>query len=122
MDLATTDVLRVIAGTLSLACLLTCLRLGRRGRLSFRYTLGWTALFGVGTFSSILLPLVEPLADALEITPAAIVSILGLLLLLGICVQLSISISGIQEQTRRLSEKIALLEASIDGEADASSK
>lgn len=122
MDIATTDVLRVVAGGLSLACLLTCLRLGRRGRLSFRYTLGWTALFGVGTISALLLPLVEPLADALSITPAAVVAILGLLLLLAICVQLSISISGIQEQSRRLSEKIALLESSVERMTDDSSK
>lgn len=122
MDIATTDALRVAAGTISLISLLICLRLGRHGRLSFRYTLGWTALFGVGTISALLLPVVESFADALNMSPAALVAILGLLLLLVICVQLSISISGIQEQMRRLSENIALLEASIDRMTDDSSK
>lgn len=91
-----------------------CLRLGRRGRLSFRYTVGWILLFGVGALSALLLPLVEPVADFLNITPAAVVAVLGLLLLLAICVQLSVSISGSQEQIRRLSEKIALLEAKVE--------
>lgn len=109
-----TDVSRIVAGCLSLACTLGCLRLGRRGRLSFRYTVGWIFLFGVGALSALLLPLVEPVADFLTITPAAVVAVLGLLLLLAICVQLSVSISGSQEQIRRLSEKIALLEAKVE--------
>jgi hypothetical protein len=74
---------------------------------------GWILLFGMGVLSALVLPLVEPIADTLEVTPAAIVAVLGLLLLLAICVQLSVSISGTQEQIRRLSEKIAMLESQV---------
>ena len=55
--------------------------LARRGRLSFRYTVGWLVLclLGIG----------------------------AIILLLAICVQFSISISGMQEQIRRLTEEAA---------------
>jgi hypothetical protein len=76
--------------------------------LSFRYTAGWLALFGVGALSSALVPAAEPLARLIDVTPGVIVSAAGVLTLLAICVQLSISISGLQEQVRTLSEEIAL--------------
>jgi hypothetical protein len=113
VNLDASTVSRIVAGCVSLACTVIVLRLGRRGRLSFRYTVGWILLFGMGVLSALVLPLVEPIADTLEVTPAAIVAVLGLLLLLAICVQLSVSISGTQEQIRRLSEKIAMLESQV---------
>lgn len=118
MKLNASDIIRIVAGCMSLGCTLGCLRLGRRGRLSFRYTVGWTILFGMGVLSALLLPVVAQLADLINVTPAAVVAVLGLLLLLAICVQLSVSISGSQEHVRRLSEKIALLEARVEGGGD----
>ncbi len=82
--------------------------LARRHALSFRYTLGWLTLLAVGAFSSVLVPAAKPLADLIGVTPGVIVSAVGVLTLLAICVQLSISISGLQEQVRTLSEEIAL--------------
>ncbi len=88
--------------------------LARRQQLSFRYAAGWLALFSVGALSSALVPAAEPLASLIDVTPGVIVSAVGVLTLLGICVQLSISISGLQEQVRTLSEEIALHRAGGD--------
>jgi hypothetical protein len=89
-------------------------RLGRQGKLSFRYTIGWLGLCCVGVFAGVFIPLLEPLADAFEVSPAAILAVGAILLLVAICVQLSVSISGLQEQNRRLSEEIALRERERD--------
>ena len=81
--------------------------LARRGRLSFRYTVGWLVLCLVGITAGASVPLVQPLAERLKVTPAALLSLGAVVLLLAICVQFSISISGMQEQIRRLTEEAA---------------
>ena len=81
--------------------------LARRGRLSFRYTVGWLALCLFGITAGASVPVVQPLAEKLKVTPAALLSIGAIFLLLAICVQFSISISGMQEQIRRLTEEAA---------------
>ncbi|MBI4883352.1 MAG: DUF2304 domain-containing protein [Actinobacteria bacterium] len=91
--------------------------LARRQILSFRYTVGWLALFAVGALSSVLVPAAQPLADLVKVTPGVIVSAAGVLTLLAICVQLSISISGLQERVRTLAEEIALHRATGDNHA-----
>ena len=83
--------------------------LARRSRLSFRYALGWLLLFVPGFLSVVLLPLTEPISKALAITPAALLAVGFMTVLVAICIQLSISISGLQEQVRSLSEEIAQL-------------
>ena len=91
-------------------------RLGKKGKLSFRYATGWILLFGVGLFSVVLIPIDGPIGELLELSPAAIIAGLGLLLLLAICIQLSVSISGLQEQVRTLGEEIAILKSQSDSE------
>ena len=81
--------------------------LARRGRLSFRYTVGWLVLCLFGITAGASIPLVQPVAEWFKITPAALLSLGAVLLLLLICVQISISISGMQEQIRRLAEESA---------------
>jgi uncharacterized membrane protein YfcA len=81
--------------------------LARRRRLSFRYTVGWLVLCLVGITAGASVPIVQPLADKLKVTPAALLSLGAVVLLLAICLQLSISISGMQEQIRRLTESAA---------------
>ncbi len=98
--------------------------LARHGRLSFRYTVGWLVLCLIGITAAASVPLVQPLADGLKVTPAALLSLGAVVLLLAICVQFSISISGMQEQIRRLAEEAAevrlrLEEHQKDNEAQA---
>ena len=108
----------VLAATSSCVGAAVVYRLGRQGKLSFRYTIGWLALAGVGMFAGAFIPLLEPLAEAFEVSPAAVLAVGAVLLLVAICVQLSVSISGLQEQNRRLSEEIALLEKSRSSSHD----
>ena len=100
--------LQTLVATIAGAILATSVyMLARRGRLSFRYTVGWLVLCLVGITAGASVPLVQPLAERLKITPAALLSLGAVVLLLAICVQFSISISGMQEQIRRLTEEAA---------------
>lgn len=81
--------------------------LARRGRLSFRYTVGWLVLCLFGITAGASVEIVQPLAGKLKVTPAALLSVGAIFFLVAICVQLSVSISGMQEQIRRLAEEIA---------------
>jgi hypothetical protein len=104
----------VLATVISVVFVLSVYRLGRRQKLSFRYTVGWLVLGGLGVVAGLLSPLAEPLADRLNLSPAALLGVGGLLLLLVLCVQLSISISGLQEQVRTLAEEASYLRQELD--------
>lgn len=112
MDIKTQQTLYAAAASV-LFCV-AVYRLGRKGRLSFRYTVGWLALGALGIVAGGLIPLVDSLANGLHIAPAAVVAIAAIFLLLILCVQLSISISGTQDQVRRLTEQIALLRGDLE--------
>ena len=88
--------------------------LARRGRLSFRYTVGWLVLCLFGITAGALVQIVQPLAEMLKVTPAALLSISAVFLILAICVQISISISGMQEQIRRLTEEAAEIKLRLE--------
>ena len=88
---------------------ITILWFSRRGRLSFRYTVGWLGFFSLAGLLGFLSPITAPIGRWLNVTPGVVLTFAAALVLLGICVQLSISISGIQEQLRRVTEEVALL-------------
>lgn len=88
--------------------------LARRGRLSFRYTVGWLVLCLFGITAGASVEIVQPVAEKLKVTPAALLSIGAIFLLLAICVQFSISISGMQEQIRRLAEEAAEIKLRLE--------
>ena len=88
--------------------------LDRRGRLSFRYTVGWLVLCLFGITAGASVQIVQPIAKVLKVTPAALLSIGAVFLLLAICVQISISISGMQEQIRRLTEEAAEMKLRLE--------
>ena len=87
----------------------TILRLSRRQLVSFRYTIGWLALCGVALLAGLLIPLVGPLAGWLRIDEFTLVAAVAVVLLIAVCIQLSISISGLQRQLQKLGEDIAIL-------------
>jgi len=98
----------LIVGSLSLALMVGVFLLAQKQKISFRYAVGWIVLLGVGLLGGIVVPLVAPLADFLNLAPISIVVGSAVIVLLGICVQLTVSISGLQSQVRQLAEKIAL--------------
>lgn len=88
--------------------------LAKRDRLSFQYTMGWLSLFALGIIAILALPATNRVSDWLRVTPAALLALCGLVLLLLICIQLTISISGIQKQNRRLAEEVAKLRLQVE--------
>ena len=101
-------ILKILAMFVSVILLVAVYRLARNGRLSFRYAFGWFAICALGLLSTVFLGLVTPVADYFSISPVAVFASVAVVVLVAICIQLSISISGLQEQVRRLVEEIAL--------------
>ena len=120
MDIRTQQT--IYAAVASIVFSLVVYRLGRNRKLSFRYTVGWLALGLLGVVAGGLIPMTESIASGLHIAPAAVLGIAGIVLLLVLCVQLSISISGTQEQVRRLTEQVALLRADLEDVAHTDSE
>lgn len=83
-------------------------------KISFRYTVGWLSLFGFMALGGLAIPRIEKIADQFEVSPAAFIAAISTFLLLGLCVQLSISISGLQRQLRKVNEDVALQKKAID--------
>jgi len=83
-------------------------------KISFRYTVGWLTLFGFMALGGLAIPRIEKIADQFEVSPAAFIAAISTFLLLGLCVQLSISISGLQRQLRKVNEDVALQKKAID--------
>ena len=112
MSIQTTQTL--LAAIVSLIFVLIIYRLGRNQTLSFRYTVGWLALGALGIVAGVLLPITAPLAERINLSPSALLGIGAVVLLIVLCVQLSISISGMQEHIRRLAEEEAYLREELD--------
>jgi hypothetical protein len=110
-----TQTLQVLLAALaSVIAAAVIVRLARRQLLSFRYTVGWLVLAALGVFAGIAIPLVAPVARALGVSPAALLAVGAAVLVLAISIQLSISISGLQQQNRTLTEELARLRQRID--------
>jgi len=92
--------------------------LSRRGRISFRYTMGWLTLCLLSAVGGLLLPTIEPLSRKFQLDAFSLVGALAVIVLLSLCIQLSISISGLQRQLRRLNEDLALQKKELDDVRD----
>jgi len=113
-DVSTKTTQTLCAAIVSFVFVLSIYRLGRKQKLSFSYAAGWMCLGVVGVVAGVLSPLAQPVADFLSVSPAALLAIGAMILLLVLCVQLSISISGLQEQVRTLAEESAFLRRELD--------
>lgn len=100
--------------TISLFSIAVVIRLARTQKLTFRYAVGWITLGFFGLVASFSIPVVEPLAEALSLTPISIVAAIAVLILIAICIQLSISISNLQRQIRQMTEEVAFLQFELD--------
>lgn len=107
MTSSTTQML--LAALLGIVVVIIVIRLARRGMLSFRYTIGWIAVASTGILAGFFVPLVGPVASTLGLSAAALIAIIALLFFVVISIQLSISISGLQQQVRTLTEELARL-------------
>lgn len=103
----------IVAAVIGLTVLVTVTQLSRRGQLSFRYTLGWIGIASLGILAGLFVPVVGPIAEALGLSAAALLSLVAAVLFMLIAIQLSISISGLQKQHRTLTEEVARLRHEI---------
>jgi hypothetical protein len=104
----TTQLVLAVAGGLIL--LASTVRLVRRQYLSIRYGLGWMAVSLLAIVGAPLLVLFSGKVTALGFTPTGfslgvLAAFLGL-----VCLQLSISLSGVQRALQDLSETAGLME------------
>lgn len=102
----------IALGGVGLAVLV--LLIARKHLLTLRYTVGWVVLAVVLTLSALLSGFVEPLANAVGMTATGVLLALASGTLLLICIQLSISVSGLSSQLRELTEANALLAARVE--------
>ena len=93
------------------------LSIARRQLISFRYTIGWLGLCIVTFLGALLVPVVEPIATFLKVDTFTVVGGSAFIVLLVICIQLSISISGLQRQLHDVNEVVALLRDKVENDA-----
>ena len=98
-----------------IALVLVLIVLLRKRHLREKYAMTWIFVaFGVcvlGAFPG----LVEAVASAVGVeTPSNLVFALALILLLGVCIQISVELTGLEEETRTLAEELALLRFDVE--------
>jgi hypothetical protein len=77
--------------------------------------MGWLALCVISAFTGLLIPAIKPLATKLQLDAFTLIGSSAIVILLALCVQLSISISGLQRQMQKLNEDIALHKNAVEG-------
>ncbi|MGO1315647.1 MAG: DUF2304 domain-containing protein [Cellulomonadaceae bacterium] len=87
----------------------------RRRRLREKYAITWivvaVAVCILGAFPRV----VDRIASAVGVeTPSNLIFALALVLLLGVCIQLSVEITRLEEETRTLAEEVALIRFDLD--------
>ena len=112
MSQQVTQAIEIAAAALAFAIFV--FYLARKQRISFRYTVGWLFLGTIGAFSGLLIPAISPLANTLQLDAFSLVSAVAVIVLLTLCVQLSISISGLQRQVQLLNEDLALHKKAVE--------
>ena len=91
--------------------------LARRQMMSLRYTVLWVFIAVSGILGALLTPLVEPISELLGMSPTGLLLAGASVILLTITMLLSVTVSGLQEDLREVSEAHALLERRL-GEMD----
>ena len=85
------------------------LRLARRRLLSTRYAIGWLAVGAMVALAAGIMPFVGRIGKLANMSPTAVLLAMSSVLLLVISVQLSISVSQLQQRLRTTAEADALL-------------
>ena len=99
----------IFATIFGLIFLIAIRSLSVKGKLTMRYTLGWLSigLFVLGY--PILLIASKRLGRILVVQPSVILLGVPLVIVGVVCIQLSITVSGLTEQVRTLGENVAHL-------------
>jgi hypothetical protein len=108
------DARSVLVIGIALCLLIGVHRLARKGLITFRYAVGWMGISLVLLAAVLISGTFESLANYFNVSTGVFISIAATVLLLGITVQLTISISGVQERTRRIVEELAQLRFDLE--------
>lgn len=108
------DARSVLVIGIALCLLIGVHRLARKGLITFRYAVGWMGISLVLLAAVLISDTFESLANYFNVSTGVFISIAATVLLLGITVQLTISISGLQERTRRIVEELAQLRFDLE--------
>ena len=92
--------------------------LARRQMMSLRYTVLWVIIAVSGMLGALLTPLVEPISELFGMSPTGLLLAGASAILLTITLLLSVSVSGLQEQLRDVSEAHALLARQVEELSD----
>jgi hypothetical protein len=104
----------LILGVIGAFFILVIFLLGRRGKLSFRFVVGWLAFGLVVIGTGLLIFTVIPVAEVLGLTPAALGLLMSVVIPVGVAVELSVTASRQQEQIRKLAEDVAILNEQLN--------
>jgi len=99
----------VFAAISGLIFLITIRNLSVHGKLTMRYTLGWLLIGFFVLGYPVLLLVSQRLGRILDVQPSVILLGVPLIIVGVVCVQLSITVSGLSEQVRTLGETVAHL-------------
>jgi len=102
---------------LAIGCVLfgvLVIRLSQKRRISFRYTVGWLILCGLGIFASLLIPIFSPLAEFFQISSTVFLVVIASIGSLLLFLQLTVSISGTQRRVDSLAQENALLREKLE--------
>ncbi|MCL1870977.1 MAG: DUF2304 domain-containing protein [Promicromonosporaceae bacterium] len=87
----------------------------RQRRLREKYAATWLVLAVVVVVIGAFPDLVTWLADVVGVeTPSNLLFAGALLILLGVCVQLSVEVTTLEEETRTLAEEVAMLRLDVE--------
>src|SRR5262249_24590316 len=90
------------------------LRLARRRLLTTRYAVGWLVVGLIVALAAVSTPFVGKLGRFAGITPTGVLLIISSVVLLAISIQLSVSVSLLQERLRSTAEAHALLARKVE--------
>ncbi len=91
-----------------LALVALVILVARRQLVTVRYALGWIFIGLLVIIGSLFAGLVPGLGEIAGMTPTAVLLVGAVVVLVGIAIQLSISVSGLQRQLRDVIEREAL--------------
>jgi hypothetical protein len=99
----------IFATIFGLIFLIAIRSLSVKGKLTMRYTLGWLSIGFFVLGYPILLIASKRLGRILVVQPSVILLGVPLVIVGVVCIQLSITVSGLTEQVRTLGENVAHL-------------
>lgn len=90
--------------------LLSVRRLSRLGLLKFAYALGWGIIGLFGFLAPAVAVAIDRLAQSFDVPVSTLLLFVGIVFLIALSMQLSISVSGLSRQLVAVAERISELE------------